>query len=258
MDLVGQGLGVLIGVASWFFLIRRRLNQLDKLRSGDSDDCLFQAHFRLPVEGGDDVVLLFRNIAPSSTISELYDKQAARKFVADLAEQTTVQSPILKTTGSIGFEVLNIAFGHVAGSLVNNPFPREQWLFAMTCEDRQVVRKECVRCFLIRPADLEKFLDWDWRQQRVRCERPWNWYRIVALHQIACYWAEERKRAEENAQWYSAAPLIDDQARHLRVRTMSAGLYTDELPVGQPASVSWERRGTELRELGLDLSSSSG
>ena len=55
----------------------------------------------------------------------------------------------------------------------------------MTCEDRHVVRKRCVRCFLIRPEDLRRFGDWTWCCTKVRVEKPWHWYRVVALHCIA-------------------------------------------------------------------------
>ncbi len=148
-ELVGKFAGFLLGfAASWFLLFRRRLKALERLKRGDSDDVLFQAHFLKPLPGSEDHLLLFRNVAPSTTLEDLYDNDAARAVVKKLAENTSLKNPVLQTAGSSGFEVLNDAFGRIAGHLASTPFRREVWLFSMTCEDRQVVRRKCVRCFI--------------------------------------------------------------------------------------------------------------
>ena len=193
-ELVGKGLGFLAGfVASWFLLFRRKLRDLQRLQSGDSDDFIFQMHRLSPIPGSqDEFVLLFRNIAPKTTLNELYDNEVARDLIKELAEQTSLGDPILQTQGVAGFELLNDALGHIAGLLAVSPFPRETWLLAMTCEDRHLVRKRCVRCFLIRPDDLRRFSDWAWCCTKVRVEKPWHWFRVVALHCIAKVWQEEQ------------------------------------------------------------------
>ncbi len=245
-------LGVL---ASWFLVLRNRLKALSRLKNGDSDDVIFQANFLWPVPGSKDVVLFFRNVAPTTTVDELYDNVAARDLVRKLAQDTTLKNPVLQTEHSMGFEVLNDAFGHLAGHLALSPFERETCLFVMTCEDRQVVRKKCIRCFLIRPADLTKLADWDWCRRHVRCEQPWHWYRIVALHQIALQWLDEREVEDRTMRKATSSPMVDEQLVHKRVRLMSAGISPGEKPVGEPAEVPWQELESDLKRLGLDLSS---
>lgn len=250
----GQILGITVGfVVSWFLLLRKRRLALNRLIRGDSDDVLFQSHHLHAVPGTDRFVLLFRNVGPSTKVDRLYDNPAANQIVRELAAKTTLQDPVLKTEGTLGFEVLNDAFIHLAGHLATTPFEREQWLFAMTCEDRQVVRRKCIRCFLIRPADLERFADWDWCRDHVLCEQPWHWYRIVALHQIASLWKNEEARERSRDRSRDGLPLVDDHTVHRRIRTMSAGIFTKEIPVGEPATVPWQKQEAELKHLGLHL-----
>ncbi len=256
-ELLGKFLGFLLGFfASWLLLFRKRLKALERLKRGDSDDVLFQAHFLSPVAGTDHHILLFRNVAPTTTLNDLYDNPAAQDLVRELAEKTSLKNPVLETLGTEGFEVLNDAFGHLAGHLASSPLDRDVWLFAMTCEDRQVVRRKCVRCFLVRPADLRKFADWQWCREKVRCEHSWHWYRIVALHQIARVWEAEEaweRDASEEHHSQQGLPLVDDHAIHRRVRPLSAGIFDREVPIGEPVSVPWKRQEAELRRLGLDL-----
>jgi hypothetical protein len=256
-ELLGKSLGFLAGfAASWFLLFRRRLNALQRLRSGDSDDFVFQMNLLRPDPAGDGrSVLLFRNVAPRTTVNGLYDNEAAREVVQKLAGATTLHDPVLKTEGTLGFEVLNDALGHIAGLLAVTPFPRQTWLFVMTCEDRQVVRKRCVRCFLIRPADLEKFDDWEWCRKNVRVEKPWHWFRVVALHRIARQWREEQElsRRREQQPRDEEMPLVDKQSRHNRIRQVSLGLNVDEHPVGEPYTIRWQSHLATLEKMGLKL-----
>ena len=251
-ELIGKFLGFAAGfAASWYLLFRKRLKALERLKSGDSDDVLFQAHYLLPKDG-DDVLLLFRNVAPSTTLEKLYDNPAAREVVKELAEQTSLKHPILKTQGTVGYEICNDAFNHIAGQLASAPFPREKWLFVMTCEDRQVVRRKCIRCFLMKPADLERLRNWDWCKKHVLCEQPWHYFRIVALHQIAAELDAEEAR-ERAAAGSTAMPLIDNQAHHRRIRPLSAGIFSDEIPIAGPNRIPWEAKEAELKKLGVSL-----
>ncbi|MGV3661044.1 MAG: hypothetical protein ACO1TE_12730, partial [Prosthecobacter sp.] len=185
-------------------------------------------------------------------VNELYDNPAARKIVRQMADDTTLKTPVLRTEGLLGFEVLNDAFNHIAGHLATTPFTRDTWLFAMTCEDRKVVRRKCVRCFLIRPAELEFFADWRWCRDNVMCEQPWHWYRIVALHQLALQWKQEEAEAQ-NPSAAPGMPLVDKHATHRRIRPLSVGIYTQERPAGTPVMVPWQAQEWELKKMGLDL-----
>lgn len=253
-EITGKFIGFLLGFfASWVLLFRRQLRALDRLMRGDSDDVLFQAHFLAPVPGTDQCVLLFRNLMPSTTVNELYDNPAARKIVRQMAEETSLKNPVLRSEGMLGFEVLNDAFNHIAGHLATTPFPRDTWLFAMTCEDRNVVRRKCVRCFLIRPDELALFADWRWCRGSVLCEQPWHWYRVVALHQLAKQWQQEEKEAQTPTPMSLAMPLVDKHATHRRIRPLSVGVFTQEKPAGTPVAVLWEKQEWELKKMGLDL-----
>jgi hypothetical protein len=126
----------------------------------------------------------------------------------------------------------------------------------MTCEDRHFVRKKCVRCFLIRPEDLGRFGDWTWCRSKVRVEKPWHWFRVVALHCIARAWETEREltRQREAAQDTSHdMPLVDRQLRHNRIQEISLGLSLDEKPVGAPHTIDWSSHLLKLRQTGLAL-----
>ena len=259
-ELIGKFTGVVLGMlGSWFLLFRKRLKALEKLKAGDSDDVLFQMHLLQPLSATSDCVLLFRNVAPRLTINNLYDNPIVREEVRQLADNTSMASPLLKTIGTLGFEILNDAFGHIAGQLAGMPFRKETWLFAMTCEDRAIVRKKCIRCFLIQPADLEKFEDWSWCRDHVRVEKPWHWFRIVALHQMARDWREQRSAGAigENAQ-ASRMPLVHDQEKHDRIREMSVGLSLEDQPVGIPYHIPWSEHLESLKGLGLPLKGSQG
>lgn len=245
-EMVGSVLGAALGaLAGWLIVFRRKLNDLYRFQVSDSDDVLFQMHALVPTASGEGVVFLFRNVAPVTTVNHLYDNPEARKLVKSLADKTTLKDSVLQTGGVVGFEVLNDAFNYVTGHLAAAPFPREDWLFVMTCEARRVVRKRCVRCFLIRPRDLEKFLDWEWCREQVWVEKPWHRFRVVAMHQIARLWQQEQQ-----ARRYSDSQE-GTQVEVLRVREMYIGIHTDERPVGKPEPVPWDSLGDELTEMGL-------
>ena len=262
-ELLGKALGFLAGfAASWFLLFRKRLNAIQRMQSGDSDDFVFQMHRLFPMSesGGNDAaterfVLLFRNVAPKTTLNDMYDNIAIRDVIKEIADQTTPSDPILKTEGTLGFELLNDALGHIAGLLATTPFDRETWLFVMTCEDRQLVRKKCIRCFLIRPDDLKRFLDWQWCRDHVLVEKPWHWFRIVALHRIACHWESEQRRnaAVEKTSRDKEMPLVDPQTHHDRIRLLSVGLNSNEKPIGEPYTIDWNAHLPSLNKLGLPL-----
>ena len=257
-EIIGKAAGFLLGfAASWFLLFRRRLHEIQRFQQGDSDDIIYQYHKLVPLES-DEVALLFRNVGPKTTVNKLFDNPAARTLLKELADKTTLGDPVLATEGTGGYELLNDTFSNIAGHLALTPFAREVWLFAMTCEDRQVVRKKCVRCFLVREADLAQFADWSWCTTKVRVERPWHWFRVVALHRIAKLREREQQSQEHeiakggNA---TAMPLVDRQVRHNRVKELSAGLNTDEKMVGKTVKIDWSAHLPQLKKMGLSLES---
>jgi len=279
-ELIGKGLGFLAGfAASWFFLFRRRLRDLQRFQQGDSDDVLFQAHYLLPVDSArvassqgleveqssgvisSEVVsppvvqLVFRNVVAKLTVNLLYDNPAARELVKELTEKTSLNDPVLPTEGTLGFELLNDAAGFVAGRLAASPFPRKLWLFCMTCEDRTVVRRRCVRCFLIQVEDLKRFADWSWVRACVRVERPWHWFRLVALHRIARRWQAEEEQFSR-METDHAMPLIDTHAVHRHVIPLSLGLPDNEVAVADPFQIDWVQHQSAMKNWSVLLEES--
>ncbi len=247
-QVVGQFLGFVFGIiATWFLVFRKRLRALEAIHRGDTDIVLFQMHVLYPV--GNRFALLFRNACPSTTINELYHNAAAQDEVRRLAEKTSLQDPILDARNSVGFEIVNGAFSEIAGHLATTPFPREVWLFAMTSEDRSLVKRRCIRCFLIRQEDLEQFADWNWCRNMLVCEKPWHWVRIVTLHRIAMQWKNDGAEDKRSAK---AMPSIDTGTRY-RIWQLSAGINRDEVPIGEPIEIPWEQHEETLRKLGLDV-----
>ncbi len=250
-EILGKGIGVLAGVAiSWWLLFRKRMKSLDRLQRGDSDDLLFQAHYLIPTTD-DSLQLVFRNVAPRQTLDTAYDNPLAREELKKLAAATTLGSPILPTQGRIGFEVLNDAAGILSGFLATSPMPRRVWLFCMTCEDRAIVRKQCIRCFLIAETDLKRFSDWQWCRENVRTERPWHWFRIVALHRIARHHDDEQLALPNRDD--GLMPLVDDQRKHRRIMPLSLGLPESEIAIGPALSIQWLEKERELARLGIEL-----
>ncbi len=255
-EVLGKATGVATGILlSWFLVIRRRLKSMGKLQRGDSDDVLFQAHYLHPIESDDGIArvgLLFRNVAEKRTIEQVYDNPAAAAIVRSLGDETTLDQPILPTQGTIGFEVLNDAAGWMSGSIATSPSARTVWLFCITAEDRQVVRKRCVRCFMIRPEDLKRFHDWKWCRDCVRVERPWHWFRVVALHRIARLYADQQRMhfGDDNA---DRMPLVDNQMAHRRILPLSLGLVDTETPIGPPVAIDWDTILSSFHEKALTL-----
>lgn len=250
-ELLGKALGVLVGIAfSWWLLFRKRLKYLDRLRRGESDELLFQAHFLKPIDG-DRFQLFFRNLVPRQTIQHAYENPVAQETLQSLTLQTTLNSPVIPTEGRIGFEILNDAVSILSGTLATSPMPRRVWLFCMTCEDRKLVRKECVRCFLFREEDLNRFANWDWCRKHVTVERPWHWVRIVTLHRIARFHLDEQLALPDQRD--SKGPLLDDQRRHRRIIPLSLGIFEDEVPICDPVTVKWEDKQSDLEARKVSL-----
>jgi len=173
-----------------------------------------------------------------------------------LAEQATLIDPILATEGTAGFEIVNDIVNSVAGSLASSPFPRDQWLMALTCEDRRVVRKCCIRVLLVRRADLERLESWEWCRTHILVEAWYHYWRIVTLHQIALRFREEQAKQEtrkRQRQQGESLPLVDRQAHHPRIRILSLGLNVEEPIIKPPIPVDWERYLPQVEEMGLKL-----
>jgi hypothetical protein len=144
----------------------------------------------------------------------------------------------------------------VAGSLAASSFPRDQWLLAITCEDRKVVRKCCIRVLLVRRSDLERLVSWEWCQAHILVEEWYHYWRIVTLHQIALsFQAEEAHRKQARAEDIreNLLPLVDRQAHHPRIRRLSLGINVEEPIIKPPVEVDWERYLPQIAQLGLKL-----
>lgn len=250
-------------VIGWLVLYR----QWRQLTQGRSDQVVFSANLLTPISGpsggstGDErYVLQLRTVLPPRTIDQLLDNVALRRLTRSLAEATSVADPILATEGTAGFEIVNDIVNSVAGGLASASFRRDQWLLAVTCEDRKVVRKCCIRVLLVRRSDLERLASWDWCRERVLVEAWYHFWRIVTLHQIALRYQEEQNRQNQTrAQDISQnlLPLVDSQAHHPRIRALSLGINTDEPLVTEPVVVDWNRYLPQVAAVGLKLPGSS-
>ena len=140
-------------VIGWLVLYR----QWRQLTQGKSDQVIFSANLFTPLDAhdqpsadGERYLLQLRTVLPPKTVDQLLDNVALRRLMRHLAEQATLADPILATEGTAGFEIVNDIVNSVSGSLASSPFRRDQWLMAVTCEDRRVVRKCCIRVLLVR------------------------------------------------------------------------------------------------------------
>ncbi|MGO9468882.1 MAG: hypothetical protein ACLQIB_14915 [Isosphaeraceae bacterium] len=250
-------------VIGWLVLYR----QWRQLTQGRSDQVVFSANLLTPLGGpgagsaGDErYVLQLRTVLPPRTIDQLLDNVALRRLTRTLAESTSVVEPILATEGTAGFEIVNDVVNSVAGGLASASFRRDHWLLAVTCEDRKVVRKCCIRVLLVRRTDLERLASWEWCRERIAVESWYHYWRIVTLHQIALRFQDEQKRQNQaRAQDISdnLLPLVDSQAHHPRIRALSLGINTDEPIIKPPVTVDWTRYLPKVAAMGLELPGSS-
>jgi hypothetical protein len=251
---------IAVVVIGWLVLYR----QWRQLTQGRSDQVVFSANLLTPLVASssessavDRYVLQLRTVLPPRTVDQILDNVALRRMLRNLAEQATVVDPILATEGTAGFEIVNDLVNSVSGSLASAPFRREQWLLAVTCEDRKVVRKCCIRVLLIRRSDLERMASWDWCREHVLVEVWYHYWRIVTLHQIALRFRDEQERQQQTRAQdmkEELLPLVDRQAHHPRIRVLSLGINVDEPITRQPIAVDWERYLPEIAALGLKLS----
>ena len=249
---------VLIG---WLVVYR----QWRQLTQGRSDQVVFSANLLTaigaapnssPQMDGGRYLLQLRTVLPPRTIDQLLDNVALRRVMRSLAEQATLIDPVLDSEGTAGFEIVNDVVNNVAGSLASSPFPREPWLLAITCEDRKVVRKCCIRVLLVRRDDLDRLASWDWCRDQILVESWYHYWRIVTLHQIALRHrqeqaAQEQARGQDIRQ--NLLPLVDSQAHHPRIRALSLGINAQEPVIMPPQAVDWERYLPQIAELGLKL-----
>ena len=250
---------VVVVVLGWLVLYR----QWRQLTQGRSDQVIFSANLLTPIEpaaagspGGDRYVLQLRTVLPPRTVDQLLDNVALRRLTRRLAEQASLADPILATSGTVGFEIVNDFVNCVSGSLASAPFRREPWALAVTCEDRKVVRKCCIRVLLIRRDDLQRLASWDWCRDHLLVESWYHFWRIVTLHQIALRFHEEQERQKEMRArdiQQNLLPLVDSQAHHPRVRPLSLGINVDEPIIKTPVAVDWERYLPQIAAMGLKL-----
>jgi hypothetical protein len=250
---------IVVVVIGWLVLYR----QWRQLTQGKSDQVIFSANLFTPLEpqnpppaDGGWYLLQLRTVLSPKTVDQLLDNVALRRLTRNLAEQATLVDPLLATEGTAGFEIVNDIVNCVSGSLASSPFRRDHWLMAVTCEDRRVVRKCCIRVLLVRRADLERMASWEWCRGHIMVEAWYHYWRIVTLHQVALRFLEEQARQEQgSAQDIKAnlLPLVDRQAHHSRIRILSLGLNVEEPIIKPPLQVDWERYLPEIAELGLKL-----
>jgi hypothetical protein len=250
---------IVVVVIGWLVLYR----QWRQLTQGKSDQVIFSANLFTPLEpqnpppaDGGWYLLQLRTVLSPKTVDQLLDNVALRRLTRNLAEQATLVDPLLATEGTAGFEIVNDIVNCVSGSLASSPFRRDHWLMAVTCEDRRVVRKCCIRVLLVRRADLERLASWEWCRGHIMVEAWYHYWRIVTLHQVALRFLEEQARQEQgSAQDIKAnlLPLVDRQAHHPRIRILSLGLNVEEPIIKPPLQVDWERYLPEIAELGLKL-----
>jgi hypothetical protein len=250
---------IAVVVIGWLVLYR----QWRQLTQGKSDQVIFSANLFTPIEAdnpqpaeGGRYLLQLRTVLAPKTVDQLLDNVALRRLMRNLAEQATLADPLLATEGTAGFEIVNDIVNCVSGSLASSPLPRDHWLMAVTCEDRRVVRKCCIRVLLVRRADLERMASWEWCRGHIMVEAWYHYWRIVTLHQIALRFREEQARQEQgSAQDIKAnlLPLVDRQAHHPRIRILSLGLNVEEPIIKPPLQVDWERYLPRIEGLGLKL-----
>jgi hypothetical protein len=250
---------VAVVVIGWLVLYR----QWRQITQGRSDQVVFSANLLTSLgkpQGSlaeeDRYVLQIRTILPPQTVDTLLDNVALRRLTRRLAEQATLVDPILATHETAGFEILNDIVNCVAGNLASSAYRRDQWLLAVTCEDRKVVRKCCIRVLLIRRSDIEHLASWEWCRGHIVVEEWYHYWRIVTLHQIALRFIEEQARQERGRAQdiqENLLPLVDRQAHHPRIRILSLGINLDELILKPPLSLDWNRYLPKIAELGLKL-----
>jgi hypothetical protein len=250
---------VTVIVIGWLVLYR----QWRQITQGRSDQVIFSANLITPLTeqhqnstSGQRYVLQIRTVLSPRTVDALLDNVALRRLTRHLAEEATLADPILATSETTGFEILNDIVNCVGGSLASSPHRRDPWLLAVTCEDRKVVRKCCIRVLLIRRNEIERLASWEWCREHLLVEEWYHYWRIVTLHQIALRFIDEQARQERSRAQdveENLLPLVDRQAHHSRIRILSLGINLDEPIIKPPVPLDWNRYEANIASLGLKL-----
>jgi hypothetical protein len=249
---------VVVLLLGWFVVFRH----WRQLAQGRSDQVVFSANLLTPIVDRpppgepEKYQLQLRTVLPPKTVDQLLDNLALRQLIRRLAEAATLTDPVLATDGTAGFEIVTDVVNNVSGTLASSAFPREHWLVAVTCEDRRLVRKRCIRVLLVRRVDIEKLASWDWCCNHILVEEWYHFWRIVTLHQIALRFRDEqsnqdRARAQDITK--GLLPLVDAQAFHPRIRAVSLGINTNEPIIKSPRPIDWDHYLPDIAAMGLKL-----
>ncbi len=108
---------------------------------------------------------------------------------------------------------------------------------------------------LVRRDDLDRLASWDWCRDHIFVEEWYHFWRIVTLHQIALRYRQEQARQDQARGQdiqQNLLPLVDSQAHHPRVRTLSLGINTQEPVIKPPQAVDWERYLPQIAATGAE------
>lgn len=247
----------LTGGATWVAARWRYRQALVRLERGDSDDIISSAHYLLPAPAKhiasrgeqpaqtlERFCLCFRTVGLVSTVDRAFDNEALRQLARDLVSKSSIATPILRASDEkkLGYEMVKTLKNLVVASLSTSPYADRVWLMVVTCEDRELVDTRCLRIFLIRPEDLERFRDWNWVKTHIMVEKPWHWPRVHSLHKIATTWEEQKSgKWKEDRRAGVAAPIS----------SLAMGLKETTSLSAQPREIDWNEVARELRERGI-------
>ncbi len=176
--LIGLLLG---GLIAWAISGWRFFRAMQRLKAGDlKDQVLMQSHELLPHPEGAEV-LCFTTELVFSSLSEILPNPALSKLYLEAARKTTEAQPLIRSTDEMAGKAIRDFVNHASAQIQHLD---GEYLFLLTRESQDDVKRKLIRVFLIPPELLRRFLNWD-NVMTYRVENDHHWPRLLNLHLIA-------------------------------------------------------------------------
>jgi len=232
-------LGLVIG---WLLGRWRRYRQLRRVTGGDAREVMAVEQILVKEQGDGRVTMRIRSCGAAPLHSVLPNPVAHDAFL-QRAEATMSTDPLISMKDAIGSYLLYLLTPWVCGMCRGGPFPHDVWVMAPVCEPGLLSAHQATTIILVRQADLERCVDWEWCKT-LQVEHGGDGARILTLWHMA---------REFTRQLDDVRRLREAGKRTTYVETMyllDLGLDTQEVDV-PTRPVPWERFAKVLKELRL-------
>jgi len=233
-------LGLVIG---WLLGRWRHYRQLQRMAVGDAREVMAVEQILVTEQRDGRVTMRIRSCG-AAPLATVLPNPAAHDTFLTRAQATLSTDPLISMKDAIGSYLLYLLTPWVCGMCRGGPFPHDVWVMAPVCEPGLLSAHQATTIILVRQAELEKFLDWDWCKL-LHVEHGSDGARVLTLWHMAREFTRQLGEVER---------LRAAGKRTLYVETMYLlDLGLDVQEVDRPTRpVPWTRFAKVLKELKLE------